>query len=168
VRLFYFKAEELATRLVARMAEEKDTSTLSGLAAGLGALKDKVGSAKAEELATKLVARLAEEKDAERLRLIGYTLVDLPVQFLDRASLNQAQPLLEIPNAPCRLVLKFPTGERHRLMLSQIRNPACAEADWRQLALELSKNAPQRIAWKEDNRIGVDFAQLAIYVAGLK
>jgi hypothetical protein len=146
-----------AAYLVARMADERDARELSSLAKGLGALGEKVGSDKIGAAAAKLVARMADERDAGVLTSLAVGLDAFPEVTLHPGQIERIPHVFKVPGSPCRLVLKATSSERLEHLLRQLRNPLCAQDDWKELAIGLAAFRKQPVDWTEKE---VDFAQL--------
>jgi hypothetical protein len=161
-------AQELATTLVERMGQEKDTNALGSLAEGLDALMDKIDQPTAQKLATALVERVSKENDANALRSLGSRLHALRAANLPQKALEQVSGVFQIPDAPCSALLAFDRDSQLTDLPKQLRNPLCAEDDWRRLALSAASLTGRPIAREENvngkERIAVDFSKLSDYV----
>jgi len=158
--------EAAVVNLMSRMEEEVDAFALSQLAFSFDSLMDKIDPATVQQFAAKLIKRIARESQPEALHALASLLDRLPAINLAERDISQISRVFEIPEAPCRVVLKSGVDLLSRQLMRQLMNPLCKEADWTELAEKAATMTGRPIVRRMDNNtLFIDFVQLSDYTS---
>jgi hypothetical protein len=162
-------AQKLATKVVEQMKQAEDSASIWALGEGLEVLKDKINPATAQTLATDLAERMKKEKDPSVLRSVAQGMEEFPSAGLSQEMLPDISEVFRLPEGPCAILQVFDRSTQMAEVPKQLKNPLCAENDWKRLALMASQISGRPIARMSkindrESNIVVEFNKLSEYV----
>jgi hypothetical protein len=99
--------------------------------------------------------------------IYGFGLAGLGTATLTAQQLSGISRVLEIPEAPCAIVLELDRTSRLPELIRQLYNPACDALEWKQIALGLAQFTGRAFATGDllkPSEIEIDFPKLCDYL----
>ncbi len=161
------QAERLANRIVELMSKA-DGSNAATLGESLAALAPQLKSDQAKRLVNRIVAGTSQDQDPDVLRAFASALSNFPYS-LSKNDIPPALKALDLPDAPCAVVLAFDRISQPPELIKQLRNPLCHEDDSSKLALLAAQISGQPLAQERKFTAGeetvVAFPALSAYLS---
>ena len=168
-RIRSVEADQLAEKLVGRIAAESDSRSRTEMASAVRLLKDKIRPETASHAAEITVKRIARENDPATLRDLAAVLESLPEGSLNQSELATIAPIFRIAEAPCAVLLQINRETRLHDVVEQLGNPVCDSTDRKKMVLAVAELTGRPVATgdrAEPDKIRVDFVRLSDYLSG--